>query len=53
MLPKCFAIHSDEIISWFSLNVFCGYFALSKGTNKALVRILPIFSVSFGKNMDI
>ena len=41
----CFVINNEEIPSCFILNVYLGYFALSKVPNKAIIWIIPIFGV--------
>ena len=37
----CFVINNEEIPSCFILNVYLGYFALSKVPNKAIIWIIP------------
>jgi hypothetical protein len=41
--PHCLALDVEEILSWFVLNVFCGYFVLSNGSNWEVICIIPIF----------
>ena len=43
--PHCFVIYIEEIPPCFIMNVYLGYFALSKVPNKAIVWIIPIFGV--------
>ena len=44
-IEYCIAIIIEEIPSCFVLNIFYGYFTLSKGPNEAVIWIMPIFIV--------
>jgi hypothetical protein len=44
------AIYFGEILTYFSPNIFSGYFISSKGLNGEVICILPIFGVIFGQN---
>ena len=45
--PHCFAINIEEIPSCFIMNVYLGYFALSKVPNKAIIWIIPYLGPFF------
>ena len=49
--PHCYAINFEEItLSWMYI---CDCFALSNGSNREVLWIIPIFGVLFGQNMGI
>ena len=51
--PHCYAIHFEEIPSYLSWMHIYGYFALSNGQNREVIRIISILGGHFGKNVGI